>query len=230
MKRFKAWFQSPIHIMMPLVLAVVLVMGTLAYFTDVEAAVNTIRFGEVSIETNEKLEGIEKHNIGVTAQGTSDCFVRIRVDVPTVRYTYSDENGIVVTKQAKVVLLDGTTLSADAWLTYSETIEVQMNGVDYIWEKNPDDGFWYLNRQLSRGEQVPFIDKITYEDLYVVENGIRVLADGITEDMLSIPIISEAVQADNLVEDLKAEGKTGYDLAVAAFQRVADGYTGTSGN
>ena len=74
MKRKKAWFKSPIHIMAPLLVASVMIMGTVAYFTDVEAVVNTIRFGQISIETNEEVSGLTKSNIGVTAQRNADCF------------------------------------------------------------------------------------------------------------------------------------------------------------
>lgn len=232
MKRFKTWFQSPIHIMMPLVLAVVLVMGTLAYFTDVEAAINTIRFGEVSIETNEELEGITKKNIGVTAHGTSDCFVRIRVDVPTVKYTHVVDGEDVV-GQAMITLENGRKLTAEEWLAYGnapdETIQVTVGDTTYFWQKNPADGFWYLNQAISTDVSIPFINEISYENLYIVrEDGSKELADGITEDMLSIPITSEAIQADNIVEDLKNASVSGYPLVVTAFERAAQ-KNGTSG-
>ena len=212
MKRKKAWFKSPIHIMAPLLVASVMIMGTVAYFTDVEAVVNTIRFGQISIETNEEVSGLTKSNIGVTAQGNADCFVRIRVDVPTVSYT--DAEG--AKQEAKITLADSTEVGASAWLNYSKNIT--SNG--YTWVKG-DDGFWYLNEKISQGTEVLFIKKISYENLYTVDaSGNKTLPGNITEDMLTIPITSEAVQADNIVDDL--EGTVfGADLAKVAFDRVA---------
>lgn len=225
MKRKKAWFKSPIHIMAPLLVASVMIMGTVAYFTDVEAVVNTIRFGQISIETNETVSGLTKKNIGVTAQGNADCFVRIRVDVPTVSYTYTDEDGNKHTEQAMITLPGGKKISASQWLIYDEPISVTENGKKYTWYKDTSgDGFWYLDTTLSTQEvgqkTALFIESITYEDLY--RDG--ELVGGITEDMLTIPITSEAVQADNIVDDIKDNPnyQSGAKLAMEAFDRVAD--------
>ena len=220
MKRKKAWFKSPIHIMAPLLVASVMIMGTVAYFTDVEAVVNTIRFGQISIETNETVSGLTKNNIGVTAKGNADCFVRIRVDVPTVSYTYTDEDGNKHTEQAMITLPDEEVISASDWLTYDEPISVTENGKEYTWYKDTSgDGFWYLNTTLSTQEvgqkTALFIESITYGDLY--RDG--ELVGGITEDMLTIPITSEAVQADNIVDDVPENEA---DKAIAAFERVAN--------
>ena len=219
MKRKKAWFKSPIHIMAPLLVASVMIMGTVAYFTDVEAVVNTIRFGQISIVTNEEVSGLTKSNIGVTAQGNADCFVRIRVDVPTVSYTYTDEDGNKHTEQAMITLADGRTISASDWLTYPNDIEIG----SYTWVKG-DDGFWYLNEKISQGTEVLFIKEISYENLYTVDaSGNETLPGNITEDMLTIPITSEAVQADNIVDDIQDDPdyQSGAKLAMEAFERVA---------
>lgn len=215
MKRKKAWFKSPIHIMAPLLVASVMIMGTVAYFTDVEAVVNTIRFGQISIETNETVSGLTKSNIGVTAQGNADCFVRIRVDVPTVSYT--DAEG--TEHEAKITLAGGTKVRASAWLNYSDAIK----SGDYTWFKG-DDGFWYLNEKISQGTEVLFIKEISYGNLYTVDaSGNKTLPGNITEDMLTIPITSEAVQADNIVDDIKDNPnyQSGAELAMEAFDRVA---------
>lgn len=210
MKRKKAWFKSPIHIMAPLLVASVMIMGTVAYFTDVEAVVNTIRFGQISIETNEEVSGLTKSNIGVTAQGNADCFVRIRVDVPTVSYT--DAKG--TEHEAQITLANGTEVRASAWLNYSDAIK----SGDYTWIKG-NDGFWYLNEKISQGTEVLFIEEISYANLYTVDaSGNKTLPGNITEDMLTIPITSEAVQADNIVDD---SSKVGAELAMEAFDRVA---------
>ena len=209
MKRKKAWFKSPIHIMAPLLVASVMIMGTVAYFTDVEAVVNTIRFGQISIETNETVSGLTKSNIGVTAQGNADCFVRIRVDVPTVSYT--DANG--EKQEAQITLPNDNEMGVSKWLKLTK-----IESGDYTWVKG-DDGFWYLNEKISQETKVLFIKKISYENLYTVDaSGNRTLPGNITEDMLTIPITSEAVQADNIVDD---SSKTGAELAMEAFDRVA---------
>ena len=197
--------------MAPLLVASVLIMGTVAYFTDVEAVVNTIRFGQISIETNETVSGLTKSNIGVTAQGNADCFVRIRVDVPTVSYT--DAEG--TEHEAQITLADGTEVGASAWLNYFDDIK----SGDYTWIKG-DDGFWYLNEKISQETEVLFIKKISYENLYTNDGTGSKLPGNITEDMLTIPITSEAVQADNIVDDLEGT-VSGADLAKAAFARVA---------
>lgn len=198
--------------MAPLLVASVMIMGTVAYFTDVEAVVNTIRFGQISIETNETVSGLTKSNIGVTAQGNADCFVRIRVDVPTVSYT--DANG--TKHEAKITLADGAEVGASAWLNYSQSIT--SNGDTWV---KGGDGFWYLDTKIKQRTEVLFIKEISYENLYTVDaSGNKTLPGNITEDMLTIPITSEAVQADNIVDDL--EGTVfGADLAKAAFDRVA---------
>ena len=201
--------------MAPLLVASVMIMGTVAYFTDVEAVVNTIRFGQISIVTNEEVSGLTKSNIGVTAQGNADCFVRIRVDVPTVSYTYTGEDGKKYTAQAMITLPGGDEISASDWLNYSEPITVGTGESAYHWYKNAEDGFWYLDKTLSSRETALFISSIKYQNLYLNKE----LVGGITEDMLTIPITSEAVQADNIVDDV-----TDYeaDKAIAAFERVAN--------
>ena len=210
--------------MAPLLVASVMIMGTVAYFTDVEAVVNTIRFGQISIKTNEEVSGLTKNNIGVTAQGNADCFVRIRVDVPTVSYTYTDKDGNEYTEQAMITLPGGEEISASKWLSYGTPISVTENGKTYTWYKDASgDGFWYLDTTLSTQEvgqkTALFIESITYEDLY--RDG--ELVGGITEDMLTIPITSEAVQADNIVDDIKDNPNYQSDakLAMEAFDRVA---------
>ena len=212
--------------MAPLLVASVMIMGTVAYFTDVEAVVNTIRFGQISIETNETVSGLTKNNIGVTAQGNADCFVRIRVDVPTVSYTYTDEDGNKHTEQAMITLPGSDTpILASEWLNYSTPITIEVDESEYTWYKNSEDGFWYLDKTLSSGETALFINSIEYQNLYLNDE----LVGGITEDMLTIPITSEAVQADNIVDDIKDDPnyQSGAELAMEAFDRVANKNTGS---
>ncbi|HJC47771.1 MAG TPA: SipW-dependent-type signal peptide-containing protein [Candidatus Lachnoclostridium pullistercoris] len=230
MKKSKKWLKSPIHIMVPLVAAAVLVMGTVAYFTDVEAVVNTIRFGEISIETNETVKDLTKSDIGVTANGTSDCYVRIRVDVPTVSYTYTDGTGESQTAQAMITLPDGndpSEITTGEWAGYKEGDSIISDGKTWI---KGDDGFWYLNQVLHTGDTALFIKEITYKGLYRDDgSGNKTLPGNITEDMLTIPITSEAVQADNILTD---EEKSDIAIdhptdsiayyAMAAFDKIKD--------
>lgn len=216
MKGIKNWVKSPIHIMLLLTAVAVLGMGSLAYFTDVEAAVNTIRFGQVNIDTNEEVSGLTKTRIGITAKGVSDCYVRIRVDIPTVTYPYTDNTGQTRTGQAVVTLPDGTKLLASEWESGSSV-------PGHTWVKG-EDGYWYYSDILSMGEQALFLKEITYPGLWIVEDGgtghlLDPLPDGLTEDMLSIPITSEAVQADNI----DVGNATGAQAAMAAFAQAANG-------
>ena len=212
--------------MAPLLVASVMIMGTVAYFTDVEAVVNTIRFGQISIDTNEEVSGLTKRNIGVTARGNADCFVRIRVDVPTVSYSYNLENGTPVKAQA-VITLPGSDepIPASEWLNYRGPITIGVDESAYTWHKNTEDGFWYLDKTLSSGETALFISSIEYQNLYLNNE----LVGDITEDMLTIPITSEAVQADNIVDDIQDDPdyQSGAKLAMKAFDRVANKNTGS---
>ena len=106
-------------------------------------------------------------------------------------------------------------IGASEWMTYLEDIEIG----SYTWVKG-DDGFWYLKEKISQGTEVLFIKEISYENLYTNGGTGSKLPGNITEDMLTIPITSEAVQADNIVDDLEGT-VSGADLAKAAFDRVA---------
>lgn len=215
MKHIKSWIKSPVHLMLLLTAAAVLGMGTLAYFTDVEAAVNTLRFGQVDIETNEEVDGLTKKEIGVTANGVSDCYVRIRADIPTVTYSYEDGQGQIQTGQAVVTLPDGTEKKVLEW---NKLKEIRLENGEY-WEKNLEDGCWYYSDTLSIGEKALFLEAVTYPGLWDEAKGQLAdpFPDGLTWDMLSIPITSEAVQAANI----DVGDKTGAQAAMAAFAQAA---------
>lgn len=76
-----------------LLIAILAIGATVAFFTDIEAAVNSISTGKVEVEVEENVSGLTKSSIGVKATGTSECYVRIRVDIPTLTYTYKDDDG-----------------------------------------------------------------------------------------------------------------------------------------
>lgn len=206
MKLIKKWFKSPIHIMMMLVLIAVLGMGTIAYFTDVEAVVNKITMGNISTDIRETVDELTKKNIGVAnTSGKLESYVRIRVDIPTITYSYVDENGKSVAGSALIKILpQDEAITAVAWNNLNE-ISIDQNTV---WKKE-SDGYWYLNRTVQPGEEVLFLTEITYPGLMKDEE--LALPDGITADMLAIPITSEAVQV--------IDGVTG---AYETFQKVAE--------
>ena len=82
------------HFGLALLLIAILTIGTtIAFFTDIEAAVNSITTGKIQIDINEKVDGLTKNDIGVRAAGKSECYVRIRADIPTVTYKYTDSEG-----------------------------------------------------------------------------------------------------------------------------------------
>ena len=222
MKYIKKWIKSPIHIMVSLMLILVLGVGSIAFFTDMESIANIIRIGNMGIETEETLDGLNKETIGVKVSGNTACYVRIRVDVPTV--SYEDAEGNLHQAMIKLPGVDNE-ITASVWKNYDQAIRVSQDGKPFVWEKK-EDGFWYLNKTLSSNETVTFIESISYDDLFTVdEDGNKSLPGNITLDMLSIPITSEAVQAENIpVGDM-----SGTDAAYAAFQYVAQASADSEG-
>lgn len=217
------WIKRPTHLALALLLIAILGIGsTIAFFTDIEAAVNTIKFGKVEIETNEEVYDLTKENIGVTANGVSDCYVRMQVNVPTVTYNYG-ENG--EKREAEITLFgeSGNLMTASAWMDLKD--ETEIPAVILTSEKNgkwvlKKDGFWYLSVPLKKNESAMLLKKITYPGLWKVTEdnpkGEVILPDGLDYSMLEISIRSEAVQ----VEGINVGEATGADAAYAAFQIV----------
>lgn len=206
-----------------LLIAILAIGATVAFFTDIEAAVNSISTGKVEVEVEENVSGLTKSSIGVKATGTSECYVRIRVDIPTLTYTYKDADGNEQVGSAVVTYkpTEGPSVSKqiDAWNRNGSDIYVSNlynNGTTPASWVYKGDGYWYLSTTLTPGTEggnyAEFLKSVTYPNL--IQNG--KLPDGITEDMLAIPIIAEAVQADNMDVD----GKTGAEVAYAAFEKA----------
>lgn len=202
-----------------LLIAILAIGATVAFFTDIEAAVNSITTGKVEVEVEEKVDGLTKSRIGVKATGTSKCYVRIRVDIPTLTYTYKDAVGSAVVTYKPT---EGPSVSKqiDAWNRNVSDIYVSdlydKNGtISASWVRK-EDGYWYLSTALDPAQdgckKAIFLEEVTYPNL--IQNG--KLPDGITEDMLAIPIIAEAVQADNM----DVGSATGADAAYAAFEKA----------
>lgn len=207
-----------------LLIAILAIGATVAFFTDIEAAVNSISTGKVEVEVEENVSGLTKSSIGVKATGTSECYVRIRVDIPTLTYTYKDDDGKEQVGSAVVTYKPqtGPSVSAmvDVWNSTGSDIYVSdlydKNGtISASWVRK-EDGYWYLSTALDPAQtgckKAIFLESVTYPNLK--QNG--KLPDGITEDMLTIPIIAEAVQADNM----DVGNATGADAAFEAFKKA----------
>lgn len=207
-----------------LLIAILAIGATVAFFTDIEAAVNSITTGKVEVEVEEKVDGLTKSGIGVKATGTSKCYVRIRVDIPTLTYTYKDADGKEQVGSAVVTYKPtedpSVSKQIDDWNRNGSDIYVSdlydKNGtISASWVRK-EDGYWYLSTALDPAQdgckKAIFLEAVTYPNL--IQNG--KLPDGITEDMLAIPIIAEAVQADNM----DVGSATGADAAYAAFEKA----------
>lgn len=223
LKHGARWLKNPFHLGFALLLAVILGIGaTMAFFTDREAAVNHFQTGKIELELNETVSGLTKTKIGVTSRGTSKCYVRVRVDIPTVTYRLTKQD---TRAEGQALLYDtqGREIKASEWAVQNQlpAVVVQGNTVreGSEWIKK-EDGFWYLAVTLVPGESVRFLNEITFPGLWDEPTGkvVQPLPDGLTLDMLTIPIAAEAVQAEGLpVGEL-----TGADAALQAF-RVVDG-------
>lgn len=220
MKNKFKWLKKPAHFALTLLVIAILGVGTtIAFFTDIEAAVNRITFGKIEIELNEEIDGLTKTGIGVTSTGNSEAYVRMRVDVPMVTYKYIDKNGKEQEGHAEITLPDweNPLSSLDRWFA-RENIDVTVIRSNNTtspasWVK-ASDGFWYLSVTLKKGDYAPFLSKIEYPGL--LKGGKLELPVGLTADRLSIPIVSEAVQAEGL--NITDEG-----AAIEAFWLVEQG-------
>ena len=204
MKNKVKWLKRPMHFGLALLLIAILTIGTtIAFFTDIEAAVNSITTGKIQIDINEKVDGLTKNDIGVRAAGKSECYVRIRADIPTVTYKYTDSEGQGQDGSAWIIYPGNESgVNIAAWNTINEMSVLITRG------------YWYLSETLNQGDYVEFLTSVTYPGL--MRDGKVELPDGITFDMLTIPIVSEAVQA----EGIDVGGATGADAAYQAFQIV----------
>lgn len=219
MKNITKWFKKSMHLSLALLVIAVLGIGlTVAFFTDTEGAINRVTVGEINITTGEDVSGLTKSNIDVTSNGTSEAYVRMRVDIPTITYTYINEDGIPTEGQAQITDLDNQKITAAQWakLTKIKAIVVRADGTkdDKVTWNKASDGFWYLSTTLKQGDKAKILAEITYPGLWDDSDKdnphlVNPLPDGLTKDMLTIVITSEAVQTMD-----------GVSTAQAAFQKV----------
>lgn len=227
MKRIKEWLKRSMNLSMALLLIAILGVGmTMAYFTDIEAAINSFTVGSIGTETDEKVEGVTKTEVGVIATGTAECYVRMRVDIPTTQYVGIDGNK----HQAEITLVqvdeeEKVTKSATEWNNYSsgDTIPAKITEknvqdqdsvipIDVVWKKY-SDGFWYLSTTLKNGQKAWIVDEITYPAL--MESGDVKLPEDYPYGMLTVSITSEAVQT---IDGIVAEDEV--EKAYKTFQKV----------
>lgn len=216
MKNITKWFKKSMHLSLALLVIAVLGIGlTVAFFTDTEGAINRVTVGKINITTGEDVSGLTKSNIDVTSNGTSEAYVRMRVDIPTITYTYINEAGVPTEGQAQITDLNNNVITASQWtqLTSIKAIVVRADGTKddkVTWDKE-SDGFWYLSTTLKQGDKAKILAEITYPGLWDEKTGklVSPLPAGLTEDMLTIVITSEAVQTMD-----------GVSTAQAAFQKV----------
>ena len=222
MEKLSRWFKKSMRWSICLLLVMVLGVGlTVAYLTDIEAAVNKLTVGKISVDVTEDPQALTKTDIGITAKGTSKCYVRMRVTVPTLTYPIEGQED---PGQAIITLADETTKKkASEWESYTGQTQAKIvdasdpqTFVAATWKKIGD--FWYLSIPLETDDVAYLIKEITYPGLWDNTNGqvVTPLPDGITEAMLTISITAEAVQADGIdVGDKKDE-----EAALEAFHQV----------
>lgn len=223
MSKIGTWMKARKNILFAAAAIAVLTAGmSLAFFTDAETAANTVKTGEVQIETDEKLEGLKKTDISVKGTGTSACYVRMRVDVPVLSYG----DGEILSPEVEYNDPDDApqTVSGQDWNGYengkkigtgdSKDSSVQAKMADWV---KMEDGYWYLSIALEPEDTAVLCSRVEYKDL-VGEDGTLKLPNGISKDQLSIVVYAEAVQADNM----DTGDKTGADAAYAAFQKLKD--------
>lgn len=221
MSKIKLWMQKKKPLLFAAAAIAVLTAGmSLAFFTDAETAANTMKTGSVQIETEETIDGLKKTDISVTGTGKSPCYVRMRVDVPVLKYQDEGEAKVLSPKVSYNTSNDiEETVSGEKWNSYKSGQKIG-TGTNSSVQVKPDkwvkmeDGYWYLSKPLPAGKTAVLCNTVEYEDLR--HNGKLELPTGISKDQLSILVYAEAVQSDHM--DV-GESK-GAEAAYAAFQQL----------
>lgn len=222
MSKIKLWMQKKKPLLFAAAAIAVLTAGmSLAFFTDAETATNTMKTGSVQIETDETIAGLQKTDISVRGTGKSPCYVRMRVDVPVLKYQEEGEAKVLSPKVSYNTSNDTEEkkVSGEEWNGYESGEEIG-TGTNSSVQVKPDkwvkmeDGYWYLSKPLPAGKTAVLCNTVEYEDLR--HNGKLELPTGISKDQLSILVYAEAVQSDHMdVGEFK-----GAEAAYAAFQQL----------
>lgn len=221
MSKIKLWMQKKKHLLFAAAAIAVLTAGmSLAFFTDAETAANMIKTGSVQIEIDETIDGLQKTDISVTGTGKSPCYVRMRVDVPVLKYQEGGKTKILSPKVNHNTPDDEQrTVLGENWNGFNEnqTIGTGTGSSDSVeaarWVKMKD-GYWYLSKALPAGEKAVLCNTVEYEG--IIKEGNLCLPINISKDQLSILVYAEAVQSDHIdVGEFK-----GAEAAYAAFQQL----------
>lgn len=175
MKKIAEWLRAQKGLVFALALVAFLGVGaTMAWFTDTEAAVNTLTVGNGDITVDEKIVGLEKRNIGIKNEGSVPVYVRMRVDVPEgITYIASDSD-------------------APQEVTFT-FIPKEPTG----WTHG-DDGYWYYDESVE-----PDKEFITLFNSIKLSSKIPESQMELIKDMLDITVYGECVQSEGLPEDIK---------------------------
>lgn len=177
MKTIIKWLKKPKYAVPAVLLLICLgIGGTMAWFTDIEAAINRITIGHNEIEIVETIKGLEKEKVGVANTGSIPVYVRLRVDIPS-EITYLDNAGNI------------------------QTIEVIVEPTDSEqanWHYESNDGYWYYRPSIPKGAT-----KYLYDSIKVEVNNPAAGEMERIKDMLDIVIYSESIQSEGLPEYIK---------------------------
>lgn len=210
---------------------------SLALFTDSESAANTAKTGKVAIQVDEILDQdrLKKTDISVTGIGKSPCYVRMRVDVPVLKYSDEDGEERIFTPTVSYNQRTGDegtdeqkiTVQGSEWNDFSADTKIRPGNNSNPgtvktaeWVKK-SDGYWYLSVPLEKEETAVLCNSVEYEDLEGAGSGMLDLPPGISKDQLEITVYAEAVQSENIVEESEV-GSNGADVAYRAFQKLKE--------
>lgn len=142
MKKIITWLQKRKLVVFASALAIFLGIGaTTAWFTDIEAAINTIRVGSNDIVVDEEVVGLTKQNIKIKNSGSIPVYVRMAVDI-SEGVTYTDGEGKPQT------------------VTFEKTPKEPLN-----W-RDGGDGYWYYDEVLEAGKEAVLFKSVgTSQDI-----------------------------------------------------------------
>lgn len=195
MKKIAKWLHTQrLLVFAVLVIALLGIGGTMALFTDTEAAVNRFTVGKNTITVDEKPEGLSKQQIGITNTGTIPVYVRMQVNVPEgIKYIEKGE------EKSLTPVYDPQTPDSAYWI-------------------DGEDGFWYYKTPLQPGARSEFLyDSISFEGIPADQ-----LAE--IKDLLDITVYGESVQSEGFPEEVMQRiadaAKNGGNPAKIAFEQI----------
>lgn len=219
----KGWGKKRLFAAGFLALAILLCMGaSIAFFTDSSSIHAGWRAGSVQVETLEEEDGMSIGQIRVRSSGSTECYVRMRADIPTISWKVL-KNLRWTTKQVAIRLPgEESSITADDWQKLEEipTVVVSRDGTrqEASWIRQ-EDGFWYLDKSMEYGDEAVLIEELDYPELsQELLQELSQKLQGVNAEMLTVPVVSEAVQARNL-----SAGEDGSLAAVEAFRIVQEG-------